>query len=112
MRNALSAVGAVIDDEPEPLGSLADAELAGNFSCGKEERTQGGLVIRLGFANAGNDFLGNDENVDRGLRLNVVERSDKVVLVNEGRRDLSSDDFFEDGSFAHDSAFNGIAQGG
>lgn len=101
MRDGFSAVIAVIDDEAKALVSVADSEFGGDFSGGEEECTKRGLILRLCLTNAGNDFLRDDQDVRRGLWLDIVEGGAEVVFIDERGWDLPGDDFFEDGFFAH-----------
>src|SRR6266850_3766274 len=60
------------------------------------------MVFRRGFRDAGNGLFGNDQNVRRRLRFDILERKNEIVFVNDLSRDFSSDDFFKEG-FAHSS---------
>ena len=41
------------------------------------------MIFRLGFGNARDGFLRDNENVDGCLRVNVIESDNKVILVND-----------------------------
>ena len=62
------------------------------------------MILWLGFANTWNELFRHDQNVDRSLRLDVIEGSDEIVLIHQRGRDLSIDDLLKDGFFSHDLA--------
>ena len=53
------------------------------------------MIFRQGFADAWDRFLGNDENVDGSLGLDVADGEAKVVFVFEVGWDLAVGDFLE-----------------
>jgi hypothetical protein len=96
VRDRLAAVGAVVDDEAEAFVGGVHAELGGDGTGGEEEVAEEFLVIRRGFADARNGFLGDDENVDGGLRIDVFEGEAKLVFVDNIGGDFAVDDLLED----------------
>ena len=96
--DGFAALFAVVNDEAE---SIADAGFAGDFAGGEEEMAEEGLVGGLGRADAGKGMFGYDEEVDGGLRIDVVKHDAFVVFVFDFRRDFAVDDFGEESFFAH-----------
>ena len=93
------AVGAVVDDQAvagvgseKPLGFR-------DFPARHQQMAQKGCIVRLRGADAGNDPLGNDENMNRRLGTDVPEGEALIILVDDVRGDLAGDDFFEQGHF-------------
>ena len=91
--NGFAGVRAVVHDEAE---ALREVELLRDLAGDEEEVAEDGLVGGGGFADAWYQLFGDDEQVDGGLRLDVVEDDAVFVLVLEARGDLAGDDFFED----------------
>jgi hypothetical protein len=108
VRDRLTAVGAVVDDEAEAFVGGVHAELGGDGTGGEEEVAEEFLVIRRGFADARDGFLGDDENVDGGLRIDVFEGEAKLVFVDNIGGDFAVDDLLED---AHGNGARGRGQG-
>ena len=54
------------------------------------------MILRFRFGNSWDWFLGDDEHVRGRLRIDVIEGENKVVLVNDLRRDFASNDFLEE----------------
>jgi len=93
MIDGLAAVGAGVDDDAiavvESLG-------AGNIGCYRDEMAEERAMSGIGFGE-GNDVLaGRDENMHRGLRVDVSEGVTLVVLVDGLRRNASFDDLAEE----------------
>ena len=90
MKYGLPGAGAVIDDHPVSL--RVQPLVLSDLFCGQEEVAD---KVSVGFGHAvniGNMFFGNDERVDRRLRVNVLEGGHEIVFVNDLGRDLFSDD--------------------
>lgn len=116
MRDGFAGIGTVIDDEAK--AALADVKLFGERSGFEEQMAKDLMIFRLRLGDPRNRFLGNDEHMNRCLRLDVLEGDDFVVFVENFGGDFAVDDFFKKG-FAHDmtlfdrqfGAANGPAQG-
>lgn len=98
--DALAAVLADIGDhavaitKPRDLGDLGDGRKdGGNKVCGLGRHLVSGRDVRLG----------NDENVDRRLRRDVVERVNAFVLVHLLGGDHPCDDLTKQ-AIVHDSS--------
>ena len=103
VRNGFTSVGAVVDDETKAAGEVEfPGENAGSEKQVAEERLIGGG----GFADAGNKFFRDDEQVNRSLGLDVVQDDAEVVLVLDLGGDFAVDDTLEDG-FRHGGNFTG-----
>ena len=94
MRDGFAAVGAVVDHEAKAAGEV---EFLGENAGGEKEVAEERLVGGGGFTHAGNEFFWNDQQMDRCLRLDVMQNDAEVVLVKDGRGDFAGDDFFEEG---------------
>jgi hypothetical protein len=97
VRDTFAGVGAVVDDEAVTAGEV---EFFGYDSGRDEEVAELGLVGGRGFADAGDEFFGDDQEVDGSLRLDVVDDDAAVVLVLDLGGDFAVDDFLEEG-FRH-----------
>ena len=96
--HGFAAVFAVIDHQAEAfLAGVIETEVAGNFAGGEQQVAEQCLVFAAGFADAGDDFFWDDQDVGRCLRLNVAKREAVIVFVDDVRRDFAGDDFFEKG---------------
>jgi hypothetical protein len=94
MGDGFASVGAVVDDEAEAAREL---KFLGDQAGGEQEVAEGGLVVGRGFADAGDDGFGDDEQVDGGLRLDVMNDDAVLVFVLDARGYFSGDDAFEEG---------------
>lgn len=91
--HAFAGVRTVIDDETEAAGKT---EFARKRPGGEQEVSEHCLVVGPGLTHAWYRFLRYDQQVNRGLGLNVVEgNADLVFMLNLGR-DFAIDDFLED----------------
>ncbi len=54
-----------------------------------------GAVTFVDRIHAADMLLGDDENVNGGLRIDILECEHIVVFINLGRRDISRNDFTE-----------------
>lgn len=62
--------------------------------------TEDGLIVRRGFADAGNRLFRDDQKMNGSLGLDVVEDDAEVVLVLDLGGDFAVDDALEKG-FRH-----------
>jgi hypothetical protein len=97
VRDAFAGVGAVVDDEAEAAGEV---EFFRDDSGGDEEMAELGFVGWRGFADAGDECLWDDQEMDGRLGLDVVDDDAAVVLVLDLRGDFAVDDSLEEG-FRH-----------
>ena len=91
MHDGLTGVDALVGDDAETvlqtlgLGDLLDGVSHGAHGLGRY--VVGDVAVVL---------LGDHERVDRRLGIEVVERDDLVILVDDGRGDLVVSNFAED----------------
>ena len=77
VEHALCAVLPVVDDNAKADGAVLAAKLPSR----RHEVSKDGCVFRRGSAESFNLFLGNDEEVNGRLRVDVTEREAHFVLV-------------------------------
>lgn len=58
--------------------------------------TEQTLILRLGGGDAREVFFRDDQHVDRGFRVNVVDGDAQIVFVGDLRGDFSIDDFLKE----------------
>ncbi len=97
--DAFAAVGTVVDHEAESFFAAEDALRSGYFLGGEEEVAEEIAVFRGSFADPGDEFLGDDEDVDGRLGRDIAEGEAEVVFEDDVGGDLAGDDFFEQGHF-------------
>ena len=88
VKDGLSGAGADVEDGAV---SLLDVALACDVGGGEVAAADDFGVGGLGLFQSGKMFFGNDENVRGGLRVDVFEGEDVVVLVNFFSRDFATD---------------------
>jgi len=89
----LTSVGAHVEDGSIPR--VGDPFLAGDLGRGEMERPQDPSMLVAGLVQGREVLPGDDQDVDRRLRMNVPERHHLLILVDEHRRDLSFGDLAE-----------------
>lgn len=94
--HCLTPVLSVVYDETEPPVGRANPKVPGDVSRRQKKVPEGFLVGLVSFANAGNDFLRNDQDVGRGLGIDILEGDADFIFVNDVGRDFPGDDFLED----------------
>jgi hypothetical protein len=75
--------------------SVLDFALPGDFGGGKVAAADDFCVFCSGFLQSGEMFLGDDENVCGGLRIDIFEGENVIVFVNFLGRNLAADDAAE-----------------
>ena len=94
VRDCLTRMGAVVDGHAEP--GLVDTELVGECPCSQEQfAEEWGILFNRG-SQSGDDLARDDEDVNRGLRVDVVKCDPVVRLGDHAGRDLAGCDFFEE----------------
>ena len=95
VRHRFASVGAVVDDQsiaaffqPQPRRDVAGFE---------QQMAKHTMVFRGRFGDTGNRFLRHKQHMHRGLRFDVAECQQQIVLVNNVGRDFARDDFFKEG---------------
>jgi hypothetical protein len=93
VKDGLSGTGADVEDGAV---ALLDVALAGDVGGGEVAAADEFGVGGFGLFQAGEMFLGNDEDVRGRLRVDVFEREDVVVLINFFRGNIALDDAAEE----------------
>lgn len=93
VEDGLSGAGADVED-----GAIAalDAALASDAGGGELALADQFSIFGLRFLQSGEVALGDDEDVRRGLRVDVLEGEGVLVLVNLLGGDLAGDDLAEE----------------
>ena len=91
--DALGGIRAIVHDKAK---SALEAEFLRELPCDGEEMPDMGLIGGLEGLDPRYQFFGDDEQVDGGLRLDVVDGDAEIVLVLDPRRDLPVDDALKD----------------
>jgi len=93
MVDSLAAVRAGVDDQAVAVGEVLGA---GDFhGCGEEMAEHGG-VLRRGMGVGGEVLLGDEQDMDRRLRIDVREGEDVVILIEALGGDGTGCDFAEE----------------
>lgn len=95
MGDSLTSVFAIVNDDTEALFGVA--LLSGDVADPQKEMPEKLLIPGLGFRDADDGFLGDEEKVNGGLRSDVAKAEAEIVFINDVCRNLTSDDFFEKG---------------
>ena len=95
----LPPVGTGVDDQA--VARCGEALLFGDLAGFEQQVAEQGAVLGSGVLHAGDDFLGDDEDVRRGLGLDVAESQTIVVLIDDVGGNFAADDFAKNSLFAH-----------
>lgn len=95
VRHAFAAVPPIVDDEP--VASFFEPQHGRDFRRFEQQVPKQNLIVRTRFADARNEFLWNDQNVDGRLGPNVVEGNHEIILMDNPRRNFARDDLLEEG---------------
>ena len=106
MGNRFSAVRSVVDDQS--VSVWLQFQLAGDFLGGREEVAENFMMFRRDSGMSGMVLLGNQQNVDGGLRGDIAKSEDVVVLVDDVSLRFSGDDPFED-RFRHGAPYQMVS---
>ena len=102
MGDGLAGIGSVVDHEAEAFGEI---ELFRDDAGREDQVAECDLIVGSRGLDARDDFFRNDQQVDRRLRLDVVDDDAVFVLVLDLGGDFAIDDFLEDG-FGHGEGVN------
>lgn len=94
VRDGLAGVRTVVNHDPK---SVSQSELFGHNSSCDQEVTEDGFVRRAGFSQSRYQFFRYNEEMDRSLRLDVVQDDALVVLVFDPSGDFAVDDPLKNG---------------
>ncbi len=93
MGDAFPAVAAIINDETETR--FGEALLLRHGLRDKDQVAEKRLIFDFGRGDARDFLFGNDQNVDRRLRLAVVEGQAEVVFVDDSGGNFAGADLGE-----------------
>jgi hypothetical protein len=93
MKHGLTGAGADVEDGAV---SLLEVALAGDLGGGEVAAADDFGVGGLGFFESGKMFFGDDQDVSGGLRVDVFEGEDVVVLVDFVGGDFAAEDAAEE----------------
>ncbi len=96
--DGFTGVGAVVDDEAEP--ALSESKVLRDLGGFQEQMTEDPRIVGVGSEDAGDRFSGDDQDVDGGFGVGVMEGHDLVVFIDDLRRDIMINNFLEK-CFAH-----------
>jgi hypothetical protein len=94
MIDGLTGFGARV--RHEPVASRREAVLVGKASCNEQDVTEKSAVLLPGVVHRLQVLARHDEKVHRSLRVDVLERDDALVLVDDGGVRLAGRDPAED----------------
>ena len=80
--DVLSRIPAGIENEPVSL--LCDVFFMGDFFGFKQDMADEFFLIFRYVIQRRKMFLGNQENMDRGFRINIFKNCNQVILINDG----------------------------
>lgn len=100
MRNGLAGIGPVVDDEAE---AAREPEFLGDDPRGHQQMSEHGFIGRGRFADPGDELLGNDEEMNRRLWLDIVQDDATIILMLDLRWNLTVDDLLKN-RLGHDAA--------
>ena len=93
MKHRLAGPRSVVDNGAEPF--RIDVALARQLSRDGEEMPQEWFIFLLGFFERSDVVSRNQQKVHGGLGIQVLERYDAVILVDDFRRRLTLNDAAE-----------------
>lgn len=94
MGNGLATVRAVVDHRAETR--LIDSLIARDFSCGKQQMPENFLILGGGFANPGDRFARNNQDMGGSLWGNIPEGATDRITVNDVRGNFTIIDLFKE----------------
>ena len=93
VKHGLTGIGSLIDGEAIP--ALGNALFGGDGVGGGEHGGEHLAVCGRELCRACDVLVGDDEDVDRRLRVDVPKRSDYIVTINDLAWYFVADDFAE-----------------
>jgi hypothetical protein len=100
VRHGFSSVRSVVDHDPE--ARLRKAFLFRDEADPGHEVAEEVLVCGLRFPNPDHEFLGHKQEMNGGLRADVVEAEAFLVFVNNLAGNLAVGDFLKNGFLGHE----------
>ena len=93
MGNRFTGVRPVVDHDAKAIGQ---SQFLSHGPGGHQEMTEDRFIAGRGFAEPRYQFFWYDEQVNRSLRLNVVQDDAGLILVFDARRNFPINDPLED----------------
>jgi hypothetical protein len=94
VRDGFSGVASIVDHDSK--ATFRDPGFGGDFRHGAEHAAeQGGVSFAIGFGEARNAALRNEEEMHGGLRLDIAKGQKIVRFMDDIGWDLAGSDFFE-----------------
>ena len=97
--DGFAAVGAVVDHQAE---SFIQAHLFGQIAADEHQVPEHGTLFVGCLGDPVDPFFGYDQEMDRGLRVDVADDDAPIVLELDLGRNLTIDDTGEEGRFGHE----------
>jgi hypothetical protein len=94
VEDTLSRLAVRVEDRPVP--TLVVAVLLRECSCESEHRSHQRIVLDGQVVQGGDVLLGNNQHMQRRLRIDVLERHQGFILVHQCARDVARDDLAEE----------------
>lgn len=91
MVDFLAAVAVTVDDQA--IAVVGKTFITRNFRRDGHHATQRQLVLRGDVVDGRNQDIGDNQNMGRRLRRNIAKGGNKLILINNIRRDLPANDF-------------------
>jgi len=87
MWNSFAGIWSAVENEAE--AALGQAKLFRDFGGFEQQEPQHLLIFGSRFRDAGDGPFGDDQNVNRRLRLDVAKREHRFVFVNNRGRNFA-----------------------
>ena len=91
MRDAFTAIRTIINDQAETR--VIESFLFRDGLCDKDQMTQKRFVFGFGLGHARDFLFGDDQDVNRSLRLDVMKGQAKIIFKGNPGGNLPGDDF-------------------
>ena len=98
VRYRFTAMAAIIDNHSKTVFKF---ELLGHLGRHQHEVAEQRLVLFLAFRQTGYRGFGNDQKMNRGLFIDIMDDEAMLVFMFDIRRDLPVNDFAEYTLIAH-----------
>lgn len=95
VRDRFAGIAAVIDHDA--IAAFRDAFEPGHGARGEEQSAEQFGIEIARFAEPGEMPLGNDQDVERRLRIRVMKSDQVVGFMDDPGRNFSGGDFFKNG---------------
>lgn len=93
MWHGFATVGTIVDHES--VTRFFEPDFLRDFRSFEQQMTECLMIGSGRFCNARDGFFGDDQDVGRSLRRDVLECEHEVVLVNDLRWNFAGDDSFK-----------------